>query len=189
MTKRCANYRDEILRHYYRNWGANGRPVSFQAGPIHELPDAFSILEFEPRRNRNMWTYATCCMSQPNDPCPLELHLFSSEQSEEPVEVLLVTAHYHRTARILGLGHSVNFGKPWVANSTCEYGLLSRPYLDGPELEHLALSSGSIVDFLWLIPVTKPEIDFRKTSGLEALERRFEECQLNYIDPNRVSVC
>lgn len=77
-----------------------------------------------------MWTYATCCMSQPNDPCPLELHLFSSEKSEEPVELLVVTAHYHRTAEKLGLGHSVNFGKPWILNSTCEYGLLSRPYLN-----------------------------------------------------------
>jgi len=90
---------------------------------------------------------------------------------------------------MLGLGHSVNFGKPWIGKSSCEYGLLSLPYLDGPELEHMSLSSGMVVDFLWLIPVTKPEIDFKKTRGLEALEKRFEECQLNYLDANRVSVC
>jgi hypothetical protein len=51
------------------------------------------------------------------------------------------------------------------------------------------VSSGTIVDFLWLIPVTKPEIEFKKTRGLEALEKRFEACQLNYLDTNRVSVC
>ncbi len=189
MTNRLTNYRDEILQHYYRCWGATGRPITFLAGPIHELPEAFSILEFEPRENRDMWTYATSCLSQPNDPGPLELHLFSSEKSEETVELLVVTAHYHRTGRMLGLGHSVNFGKPWIGNSSCEYGLLSRPYLDGPELEHLSLSSGTAVDFLWLIPVTKPEIEFKKTRGLETLEKRFEECQLNYLDANRVSVC
>ena len=48
------------------------------------------------------------------------------------------------------------------------------------------LKSGAMdIRFLWLIPITAEELQFKKDSGLEALEDKFEETQFNYIDPFR----
>jgi hypothetical protein len=128
-------------------------------------------------------------MSQPADAERLELHLFSPTQADSHVELLTVVAHYHRTGSSLGLGHTVNFGRPWLPHSKCKYGLISLPYLDGPDLENYTCKSvGEEIRFLWLIPITKRERDYKTQNGLEALEARFEEAQFDYLDPSRRSV-
>ena len=86
-----------------------------------------------------MWTYATICMSQPDDADCLELHMFAPKLNDRMAELLVATAHYHRTGQSLGLGHSVNFGMPWWDGSSCDRGLISLPYLDGPKLEWLEI--------------------------------------------------
>lgn len=182
------SHSDLVAKHYEKAWGIGGRDVGFVGGPLHELPDGFKVLEFEPHGDRSMWTYATCGMSTPEDTSPIELHIFSPKKSGEPVEILVAIAHYHRTGSALSLGHTVNFGKPWVDASPCEYGLISLPYLDGPNLENLKMQK-AVVRFLWLVPITKSEVDFKKAHGLEALENRFDETQFNYLNPMRDAVC
>jgi len=184
-----TTYAKSIEKHYEKGWGIAGRKINFSDGPIKDLPRHFSILEFEPHEGRDMWTYATCCMSQPGDEQPIELHIFSPEKSGTPVEILVAVAHYHRTREALRDGHSVNFGKPWFKDSRCEYGVVSLPYLDGPALEKCEMNSEKTVRFLWLIPITKEERDYKKDRGLSALEDKFEEKNFNYLDPNRNSVC
>ena len=127
-------------------------------------------------------------MTQSDDASRLELHLFSPVQTEDNVELLTVIAHYHRTGSMLALGHTVNFGRPWLPGSVCEYGLISLPYLDGPKLEHFYTDDGSSVRFLWLLPITKAERDYKKSFGLEELERRFDAASVDYLNPNRQSV-
>jgi hypothetical protein len=117
----------------------------------------------------------------------IELHLFSPVHSLAHVELLTVIAHYHQTGARLGLGHTVNFGRPWLPSSVCECGLISLPYLDGPSLEWLRIGTEAF-HFLWLIPVTIQEVQFKKTYGLEALEEKFESTGFNYLDPLRNSV-
>jgi len=87
----------------------------------------------------------------------------------------------------LDLGHTVNFGRPWLNDSLCEYGLISLPYLDGPSLENLKKGNMTI-RCLWLIPITKSEVEFKKQYGLDLLEEQFEKTQFNYLDINRRSV-
>jgi hypothetical protein len=101
------------------------------------------------------------------------------------IELLTIVAHYHRTGRPLGLGHTVNFGEPWLSGSACTRGLISLPYLDGEELEWL---DEPRVRFLWLIPITEAEVAFKIQHGLDALEERFEEAAFDYLDPLRASV-
>lgn len=189
MTQPEKFLRGYVVRHYEQFWRTGGRNVNFTVGPRSNLPKDFGVLEFEPHADRSMWTYATCCMSSENDDDPIELHIFSPKQSIEPVELLVATAHYHRTVHLLGVGHTVNFGKPWIEDSPSEYGLISLPYLDGPELENLELPNGKVVQCLWLIPIMKSEVDFKKKKGLEALENCFEEARFDYLDPKRRSVC
>jgi hypothetical protein len=136
-----------------------------------------------------MWTYATCDMSQATDRFLLELHLFSSVQYEPHVELLTAVAHYHRTAKPLGLAHIVNFGRPWMEGSNCSHGLISLPYLDRPALERLECKSvEKTVQCPWLVPITDREREYAIAEGLEALEAKFEEQRFNYLDPMRPSV-
>jgi Suppressor of fused protein (SUFU) len=182
-----VDWRAAIERHYEQNWGRAGVQSQFCAGPVHQLPSDFGVLKFAPNPARGMWTYATRCMSQPQDDDSVELHMFSPVESDEIAELLFAVAHYHRTESALGLGHSVNFGRPWLDGSRCEHGLVSLPYLDGPQLENLSVKFKT-VKFYWLVPITRAEVEFKKANGLEALERKFEDGNLDYLDPNRRSL-
>jgi Suppressor of fused protein (SUFU) len=181
------NRRDQILDHYRQNWRADALPCSFSRGPVHDLPTDFSVVKFPPHAGRDMWTYATCCMSHPDDASQIELHVFSPAESPEIEEILFATAHFHRTGVRLDLGHTVNFGRPWIGSSDCEYGLISLPYLDGPELES-ASKNGLAAKFYWLIPITEAEKNFKARYGLEELEQRFDEAELDYLNPARASL-
>jgi hypothetical protein len=179
--------REQIQNHYESVWQNNAIVCSFSNGPTHELPADFSVLKFPPNRHRNMWTYATCCMSAPSNSPPIELHLFSPHESEEIVELLFAAAHYHRTAAHLDLHHTVNFGRGWQEKSPCDHGFISLPYLDGPNLENLPTENGATTKFYWLIPITQAELDFKRKFGVEALEQQFDK-SLNYLNPMRCSI-
>ena len=182
-------YHTQIQRHYEHQWSSSAECRSWEHGPLDQLAATFTILEFAPRPSRSIWTYATCCMSQPDDIHSVEIHLFSSTREESHIELLTAIAHYHRTSRRLALGHIVNFGRPWFPKSECSFGLLSLPYLDGPSLEVLPLpAADKAVRFLWLIPITARERDYAKRFGGEAFKQKLEESQFNYLDPQRRSV-
>ena len=174
-----------LLSHYRNIWKSEGRVCLFDKGPTHQLPVHFVVAEFPPTSERGMWTYATCGMSDETNRAPIELHLFSASQTELHVELLTAIAHYHHTEQHLGLWDTVNFGRPWLPGSTCDHGLISLPYLDGPALEN---PKDSAVRCLWLVPVTKAEVDFKKTYGPEALETRLEEGRFDYLAATRPSV-
>lgn len=184
------DYCDYIQHHYESKWSSTPIRCTWRKGPIHELPSHFRILRFAPTPKRTMWTYATCCMSMPTDTSPVELHLFSNVESDSLVELLAVVAHYHRTNSHLSLGHTVNFGRPWLPRSRCDHGLLSLPYLDGPDLEFLTLTKmpETTVRFLWLVPVFASEVQYAKSFGVDSLEQKFEEREFNYLDPLRPPV-
>ena len=185
MSAYCGHVTD----HYASQWQNQPRLRCWDKGPINELCSDFKVLEFPPTSSRDMWTYATCCMSDEHDADACELHLFSPVETSLHVELLTVLAHYHRTEERIGLGHTVNFGRPWLPGSCCDHGLVSRPYLDGPTLETLNRAGAAArVNFYWLIPITKAEREFKKMHGLEALEERLEASTFNYLDPTRLSV-
>lgn len=188
MSEDRVAYLNGLRAHYERNWGHDGTVVPFAGGPQHELPAEFSVLEFAPSQNRNMWTYATCGMSTYGDDVPMELHICTLNRNREVVELLFATAHFHHTGSRLGVGHSVFFGKPWIGGSKCEYGLISLPYLDGPALENWTSPAGNVAKCYWLVPITASEVEYKRVHGLEDLERKFEELNLNYADPARDSV-
>jgi hypothetical protein len=177
----------KIEEHYRNAWQAEPQACAFSAGPIHQLPDGFSVLRVPPHGSRTMWTYATRCMSVPGDAKPIELHLFSPHETDEVVELLVATAHFHRTSTRLDIGHSVNFGKPWIGHSECRHGLVSLPYLDGRSLEILHSGSGTL-NCYWLIPITSSEVEYKKKHGLDALEAEFDRSGFDYVNPQRRSV-
>jgi hypothetical protein len=56
-----------------------------------------------------------------------------------------------------------------------------------PNLEHCQVSDGE-VRFLWLLPISKDERDFRKAHGTGALEKIFDDRGIEYWNPRRESV-
>ena len=178
-----------IMSHYQRIWHGPCLRRQWLHGSIGDLPQDFCVLEFAPSASRNRWTYATCGMSYSTNTIEggLELHLFSPRQDECLVELLTVVAHYHLTGSSLALGHTVNFGRPWLPGSICDKGLISLPYLDGPCLENLQCGSRP-VRCLWLVPITGAEVEYAKKHGLDALETKFELASVDYADPMRASL-
>src|SRR5262245_20852986 len=156
------SYEAELRAHYERVWGASARSIRLSEGPLWELPPKYAVLEFPPQvkdSGGRSWRYVTVGMSQPEDERRIELFIESPLSSQRVVDLLNMTAHFHRTGERLGLGHTVKFGSPWLPDSACDYGLLSLPYLDGPALEK-ASASGFDVRILWLIPITKAELEY-----------------------------
>jgi hypothetical protein len=182
---RREEYLAAIGAHYRRMWGAAEVVSRLPRGPVAELPAGFVVHGI--RRGDEMMAYCTVGMSEASDDEPLELHLLAPPAAEphDLVELLHAVAHYHRTGHRLGLGHSVSFGRPYVAGSTCEFGLISLPYLDGPRLEWMDAPE---VRFLWLLPITAAEREYKKQHGTEALEQRLEAGPVNYLDPRRRSL-
>lgn len=138
---RTVDYAHALDEHCRTNWGDPIDVSRWMKGRCHELPDSFRVLVLH--RTEHIHAYATRCMSQPSDDGRLELHLLcrpTGSVQSDLVELLTAVAHYHRTGAALGLGHTVNFGRPWLSGSRCTYGLISLPYFDGPWLEWLPLA-------------------------------------------------
>lgn len=96
-----------------------------------------------------------------------------------------MTVFYNRAGR-LGWGHTVPLGEPWLPGSRCDHFLLSTPYPFDLGLERCHVGDRHI-DFLWLLPITAMERDFKVTHGLESLEVHFEEAGLEYWQVDRRS--
>jgi hypothetical protein len=177
----------EIGKHYEMFWNSTPELQDFSQGPIQDLPNDFSVLKFPPTGNRKDWIYATSALSQPEDSKPIELHMRSKIEDKSIVELFYAIAHFHRNGESLDIGHTINFGRPWTNGSECDYGLVSLPYIDGPELEVFMLRNHAIY-FYWILPIYKSEVEYKKNHGLELLEEKFDEIGLAYADPRRAPV-
>lgn len=178
-------YDIDLGRHYSEAWGQNAVPHVWNRGPA--LPRICRVLEFAPSDKTFCWVYATCGMSPVIQAAQMELFMLSPCQTEGLVELLTAVAHYHQTEAMLGLGHTVNFGRPWLEKSECAFGLISLPYPFGPSLEN-AVVSGTTVRVLWLLPITCDERAYQSLAGVNALEDMFERERFDYLDPMRASV-
>jgi hypothetical protein len=177
----------EIINHYKKNWFLEDAYfMTLDEGPMKSFNPQFSVLINPPTEKRAMWTYATVGMSDTKDNS-MELHLFSKKENDGIIEILTAIAYYKLTENKIALDDTVNFGKPWFANSKCDHGLISLPYLDGANLETLTVENKTI-SFYWLIPITKQERDFRWKFGIDKLEDLFETKQFNYLNPLRKSL-
>ena len=116
----------------------------------------------------------------------LEFILCTESADVRAVELLAMSVYYNRNGS-LGLGHtlpSMNRGCP---GRCADHLLVSLPYPFGPDLETCHVGDRP-VQFLWLLPVSGAERDLKVSSGLEALESRFEEVGLRYWQVDRASV-
>ena len=183
-----VTYTAQLINHYEKVWRQRANYRRLLRGVGHHLPREFKVLEFEPGGRRDVWTYATCGMSPATDRTRTEVHLFSPRESIETVEILYEISHFHRHSHRLGPGHSINLGRGWMDRSRCSWGLVAKPFLDGPHLERFAIPESEKATLcLWLIPITRRERDFKVEFGVDALTTVFKEKGVNFLDPKRSS--
>jgi len=178
----------QVEKHYRRYFeGHESGRFDSTPGPIGDRLSGLEILRFGPGPRTETWVYATLGASAVrSDAHGTEFFLLSPDSQDIHCETLTMTAFYHagEMEQRLGLGHTVPIGRPWCPGSMCDHLLVSLPYPFGPALEECTVRGGH-VQVLWLLPITESERDFKAEHGLEALEERFEEAELEYWNPTR----
>jgi suppressor of fused protein SUFU len=176
---------EEHVRRFFA--GRTIDALTWPAGPILEQNPHFRVLRVAPASPGDTWTYVSVGgWAATKGHAGLEFVLCTATADDRAVELLAMTVHYHRGGR-LGLGHTMYVGEPWFPGSACDHLLVSLPYPFGPDLETSHVGDRH-VDFLWLVPITRAEREFKVSSGLEALESRFDDVALRYWDVTRASV-
>jgi hypothetical protein len=177
-----------FLSNHVRNFFLGHRIAEriWTLGPILQTLPHFRVLEIAPGEKSNLWTYISLGAWEASETSKIEFMLLAPEENITHVERLAMTAYYHRNHG-LGLGHTFPLGEAWLDDSLCDYMLVSLPYPFGQELE-ICNFNGTHVHFFWLLPITKAERDFKVEYGLEALENKFEEKELEYWRIDRESV-
>lgn len=157
-------------------------------GPMQKLSPHFRVLRVSPGPRTNLWLYSSVGAWEfaDDNTGAIEFFIMASEESHRQVELVTMTAHYHRNHH-LGMGHTFPIGEPWLPDSVCDHMLISSPYSFGSKFEICNTVEGH-VHFYWLLPITRAERDFKVEYGLETLEQRFEEAGLEYWNPKRASV-
>ncbi|WP_244297661.1 suppressor of fused domain protein [Streptomyces griseoflavus] len=164
--------------------------VDYDLGPQRRaVMPGLRVLVVGPGPRSDGWAFVTagCWAAGEKDGCGLEFLMTAHVRDQRFIELMAMVAYYHCGGHRLGLEHSMPIGEPWVPGSTCDHLLISLPYPHGPDLEHCPVPGGH-ARILWMLPVTTAEIEFRRRHGHEALERLFDEAEINPVDPFRVSV-
>ena len=185
-----SEYADRVQEHVRAFFvGHDIRVRGFDRGPIQQILPGFQVLEVNPGPLLARCAYISVGVSFPDGirDDHLEFVTVATEPSERHAELLAMTAHYHLTGERLGLGHTFPIGEPWIPGSKLDHMLVSLPYPFGPELESLVMA-GHQARILWLLPITKAELEYKKRQGLEALESLFDATALEYWNSDRESV-
>lgn len=206
MAEQARDQINEALRVHVRSFFMGRRveelelgDLTFNTEPLQRLLPGLRLLRIWPEGDLGEWVYTTLgaweVTRDERDEHGLQEFVFAaSEGGDMHLQILGMVAHYHadRTER-LGVGHTLPIGRPWMEGSRCDHLLVSRPYPWGPKLEICPLG-GDHVHFLWLLPITKEERDFkaekdeRGENGLEELEERFDAAGIEWWRPDRPSV-
>ena len=162
----------------------------WDAGPIDEaLPD-FRVWRITPAEASDAWIYVSegAWAVETAADYRIEFLLMAPEESPIHVETLAMVAHFHADTRHrLDAGYTMNIGRGWTETATLTHLLVSVPYPIGPSFEFCKADSLT-VRYLWLLPVTESEVQYRHREGLEALEALFDEKSIETLDPVRESV-
>lgn len=167
--------------------------VSGVEGPIQERIPGFRIFRIGPGPRWPGWAYVTSgcwrVTAAEHDGHGLEFVLLTGQDDWQHLESVTMNAYYHAgpPGQRLDHGHLVPIGRPWYRDSVCDRYLISLPYPLGPDVEICAWDEGHL-RILWLLPITPAERDLWREQGLEALETRFDQAAINFIDPHRPSV-
>lgn len=154
-----------------------------------EIVPELRVIVVAPGPRSDSWAFVTagCWAAREVGGHGIEFVMTAHVRDQWFIDLMKMVAYYHCGGHGLDLQHSMPIGEPWVPGSTCDYLLISLPYLHGPDFEHCSLPGGH-ARILWTLPVTAAEMEFRRLHGHEALEQLFDEAAIIPTDPFRASV-
>jgi hypothetical protein len=123
----CDDTCGALAEHVRRNFpGRVIEAFTWEAGPIRRQNPHFRVLRIAPASMSDVWTYASAGVwaATEDQRHGLEFVLVTPDQDPRAVELLAMTAYYHRGGK-LGLGHTLPIGEPWLPGSRCDSLLVS----------------------------------------------------------------
>lgn len=182
----------KIQEHIARFWPRRQiSSFSWTIGPIEKALPGFRVLVVAPHSKGEPWVYVSQGAWQvcsPNeDRC--EFFLISPCDNVRHIETLAMVANFYADPKYrFHIGKVIDIGRPWAEGSAMRHLLVSLPFPYGPTFEWCRLSALDVIRFCWLLPITESESDFVSEHGLEAMEAKFDEFGIDYLDPMRRSV-
>jgi hypothetical protein len=181
---------DLIRGHIDQFWPSTKKTeFSWKSSPISKNLPNFSVCQIEPNSPDGEWVYITIGLSDVHSPNNehIELFILSPNKDATHTDTLAMVANFHADPKYgVYLGKTVNIGRPWMRKATCDYFLVSLPYSVEPKFEWLRIEN-TATRFLWLLPITSAEARYADKFGLDALEKKFEEQGIEYLNPIRPS--
>lgn len=178
-------YTKWLQRHYEDHFDVEGIRLNIPDQSDKKLHKDFFVLEIPPNKRHNKYAYCTVGMSADRlDENLTELFVYSPVKSNTLVSLMSWCAAWHRNRFAIKTNHTISIGQPWLHDSKCDHGLVSKPYMDGQQLEFFHFG-GHIIHCHWFIPITQLERDYRMKFGTPALEKLFAKKQLDYLNPRR----
>lgn len=168
------------------------KDLPFETTPLQRCLPRFHVLRVAPGSTFGLWVYVSAgaweVTADERQQHGLSEFVLSGPEHGTHLETLAMISHYHADpAHRLGPGHTVPIGRPWIPHASCDHLLISLPYPWGRDLEVCALGDDHI-HLWWLLPITERERAFIAEEGLEALEQRFDDCAIEWWEPDRPSV-
>jgi Suppressor of fused protein (SUFU) len=126
-------------------------------------------------------------------PRRVELIFYCSEPRDEYISTLRWVAHFpHDSKSWLGHGHTMPNGNPpapFLGSTALDTLFFLPPIVKKDQTLPTELQlSGEPVHFLWVVPLTTPECDFKLTNGFDAMLNLFQQNRHPYVfDPHRKS--
>jgi Suppressor of fused protein (SUFU) len=186
-------YVDSVVAHVERTWpGRTVDVLSFELGPLWEAHPHMRFVELEPADGGRAWTYISAGAAEllAREGVGHEFVIRAPQQERLMAEVLAMVVWYALTGDHDGVfdGHTLNIGAPWIEGSHATSLYVNKPYFVSHEFEFMRFGDKLTVHFLWLVPITPEERDWRHEHGQEAFERRLETERIDPTDPHRPSV-
>lgn len=181
---------DIVAAHLKAIWPAETKELfSWKGGPAGVALPHLRVCRVAPTEPTDPWVYLTVGLSEEmaNENTAHEFVIISPWESAIHIETLAVLGFYHRTNRLYP-GSIVDIGREWIEGSGMDHFLVSIPYPYGPDFEYCWVNDEKKIRFLWLVPIYASEAEYAQQHGVEALEERFDEQQIDVVDASREPV-
>lgn len=196
-TAEFAHARQAVYRRLF------GEPLSISHEMLPLVPHVDVYIYKRLQGNQEVYSLVTSGMSDLRMTLPrragadvprrMELDFYCSEPREEDIATLRWVAHFpHDSKSWLGCGHTMPNGNPpapFWGSTELDTLLFLPPIVKKDQTLPSELSlDGDPVHFLWLVPLTTAECNFKLTRGFDAMLSLFQEKRHPHVfDPKRKS--
>jgi hypothetical protein len=187
-----AAYVELLQRHLSRFWPDHRcEPLMWTLGNWPREHPEFRVLELAPAGRDQPWIYVSAGTAHLRsfDGVGHEYVIRTWQHERLMVELLAMVASYSTREDHDGLhdGHSVPIGRPWVEGAEADHLYINKPYFVSRDFATLRIDDSFSVHFLWLVPMTDREKEWRHEHGQEAFEQWLQDHGVKPEDPARRS--